>query len=198
VRWQREAQDVLGTDQVAGVLLRAGEDRLLVMGPARDPTTFTLGTQVCPYQRESSGNWVRTSEGCQSLDGIVVGHEDSVLWTVVTTFGASGQVEQLHRLEVKNGWPAETDTLALSTQFRVARGPLGGGAITPFILNGFVGPIQPVALPRWDAVNKELGLELLPDLPAGNPGMGASSRYVWGPSPIEAFKTWVYARASTP
>lgn len=186
-RWGPQFSGVMGQDQIAAVLVRAGS-RLLVVSRSQDPATFETRTQACPFQAATATGPYAPVQGepCQRLEGEVVGFEDSGVWTRTQAFGNSGPLDTLRRYSVSGNRLVEEGALSLDGQLQVNVPLLGPGATLPGIFSA--SGLPAFAGPRWSPEKGTMELELVPVLSNNGPTR-LGQRYYW----LDAFQGGVVA-----
>jgi len=182
-----------GLDNTVGLLVRAAEDRVLVVS-----LTGTMDSTACAFRLGADGAFLREDVVCAPVRGRPVGVEDGILWTQVGNnlpTGNSGRM--LHRWGISAGRLDEQNALILDASIAVADAPLRAGFTVPSL---YAVPRKDTALTRPRALpgRSALGLELMPtDMPLAEGARATSPRFHWGGDsrPTVGFTT-VYEQAA--
>ncbi|MBU8899701.1 hypothetical protein KRR26_29230 [Corallococcus sp. M34] len=195
-RWQDPIETPAPGAPSGVLLLRAGHDSLLALGPARIPNPGTLGVLACEFQRNAGDNWSRAVRACQSINGTVVGFEAGAVWLRDVVPDSTGSTLALRRWEVREGQLVEVGSLSLPFSLSTTPPLMKNGPVAPIINYMSSSGVAQVAVARWDATRTELSLESLPELRADS--AHANERWVWGLDLAGTTHAWVYSRDMLP
>lgn len=162
VLWATGPLTSFGLDGVRGLLVRSGEDRVLLVQVhlVQGPGFVRFDTLACPFALTPgpAGGFAATNEPCQPIPSAPVGYEEGVLWTA-----SRPDSQTLHRWELSEGKLVERASMVLG-QLMLPFAPLRAGFTVPAVR-----PPQPgsatIATPVHFPQDTTLGLEQLPDTP---------------------------------
>ncbi|MBJ6763489.1 hypothetical protein JGU66_22200 [Myxococcaceae bacterium JPH2] len=195
-RWQDPIETPPPGAPAGVLLLRAGHDQLLALGPSRNPNQGTQTVLACEFQRSTGDNWSRSVRPCQSFGGMVVGFEEGAVWLRDAVPDSSGSAFPLRRLEARAGQLVEVASIALPFALSLDPALMKNGPVSPIIDDTSSSRPTQTAVVRWDATRTELSLEALPDLRTES--VHANARWVWGLDTLGRRDTWVYSRDTLP
>ncbi|NVJ28288.1 MULTISPECIES: hypothetical protein [Myxococcus] len=182
-----------GLDSTVGLLVRAAEDRVLVVS-----LSGSTDSTACAFKLGADGAFLSEGVLCAPVRGRPVGLEAGSLWTQVganVPTGNSGRM--LHRWGISEGHLDEQNALILDASIAVADASFRGGFTIP-ALYSVPRNDTPLTRPRVLPGRSALGLELMPtDMPLAEGARSTSPRFHWGGDsrPTVGFTT-VYEQAA--